>query len=140
MVKQQNSNGFSPHSWYQSPLDRFVGHQAHRPAGRADWRIAAYHRNDSLALRLTQQGRRSRASLVVNSALPSPFSKAPDQVPDRLGCEPDALGYLRGRGSVGYLEQREYALYYPDLLEAARQNPFELALPLLGQGDAQCEA
>ena len=70
-MEQQNPDGFPSHSWNQSPLHGFLGHQSHGPPGTTFWRVAADHGNDALPLAVLQQSGRAGPLLLVERAFES---------------------------------------------------------------------
>jgi len=72
-VKQQDADGLSSHSGYQSPLHRFFHYQPNGPAGATLRRVTADHRDNPLFLAIVQHFSRSGPRLLVEGAFEAAF-------------------------------------------------------------------
>jgi hypothetical protein len=107
VVKQQNPDGFSTHSWYQFTFHGLFGYQSHGPTRLALWRIAAYHGDDALFLVAVQHLDRAGSLLLVQSTIQSALFITMAEPPDCLGGQWDDLGNLRSAGVLSQLQQRQ---------------------------------
>src|SRR6476659_7776212 len=73
VVKQQDADGLSSHSGYQSPLHRFFHYQPNGPAGATLRRVTADHRDNPLFLAIVQHFSRSGPRLLVEGAFEAAF-------------------------------------------------------------------
>jgi hypothetical protein len=121
VVEQQDADGLSSHSGYQSPLHRFFDYQPNGPAGATLRRVTADHGDNPLFLAIVQHFSRSGPRLLVEGAFEAAFLVTVRHIANCLRSQGNHGGDSRSADALGQLGKRQGAKDNAHLLHSATQ-------------------
>jgi hypothetical protein len=136
-VEQQQPDGFSAHFRNQASFHCLFGHQPHRPARTARWRIAANHGDDAFSFGRLQQHHRAGALLVVQSLIQTRYFVPASDLAHGLRSQGNQSSNFDSRLAVIQLLQRQGAEYRAHRLHPATKHAVQMIAIRLFQAHFQ---
>ena len=130
MAFEQDPNRLPAHARNQFSLDRFLGHQAHRPACSPLRWLAANHGDNPLLVGSLQQFRVPLALSLEQRPLQAVLPISFGDRPDRLRGEWYSPGCFRRTDARIQLQQRQRPQDHPHLLNTPAQHLLQFFLVL----------